>query len=217
LEIRGARRSGRDGRRRKLQSAGSQRYGRLFHERFPRCEAFRAVASVVPAASRFAMLVNLNDPTTLASDSASATAAASAIGCQVEFFTARTNEDIDAAFARMVQWRAEALLVGTRPLFAGRAARQLATSALFHRLPVCHFLRETFIEAGGLMSYGSSLPDSTRLAAIYVGRVLKGEKPADLPVMQPTRFEFVLNLATAKVLGLTLPPLLIARADEVFE
>jgi putative tryptophan/tyrosine transport system substrate-binding protein len=149
-------------------------------------------------------------------DSASAEAAAAVNGYKIEFFTARNNEEVGAAFARMVQWRAEALHIGTGPLFGG-AARQLATSALFHRLPASHFQREIFIEAGGLMSYGSSLPDTTRLAAIYLGRVLKGEKPVDLPVMQPTKFELVLNLATAKALSLDIPPMMLALADEVIE
>jgi putative ABC transport system substrate-binding protein len=178
---------------------------------------FGLLHDIVPAASRFAMLVNPNGPTTFASDMANAKAVAAAIGCRIEFFAAGTNEEIGAAFARMVQWRAEALLIGTGPLFAGRSARQLATYALLHRLPACHFQREIFIEAGGLMSYGSSLPDSTRLAGIYLGRILKGEKPADLPVMQPTRFEFVLNLATAKALSLDIPPMMLALADEVIE
>jgi putative tryptophan/tyrosine transport system substrate-binding protein len=169
--------------------------------------------NVVPAASRFAMLVH---PTFSALDSASAKAAAAVNGYQIEFFTARNNEVIGAAFARMVQWRAEALHIGTGPLFGG-AARQLAASALFYRLPASHFQREIFIEAGGLMSYGSSLSDNTRLAGIYVGRVLKGEKPADLPVVQPTRFEFVLNLATARAFGFEVPPMLLAIADEVIE
>jgi putative ABC transport system substrate-binding protein len=151
---------------------------------------FGLLHDIVPTASRFAMLVNPNNPAVFASDSASAKAAAAALGRQIEFFTAGTSEDIGAAFARMVQWRVEALLIGTGPLFAGRAARQLATSALLHRLPACHFQREVFIEAGGLMSYGSSLPDSTRLAGIYVGRVLEGGKPADLPVSRLSPIAF---------------------------
>jgi putative tryptophan/tyrosine transport system substrate-binding protein len=168
---------------------------------------------LVPSASRFAMLVH---PTFSALDTESAKAAAAVNGYQVEFFTARNNEEIGTAFARMVQWRAEALHIGTGPLFGG-AARQLAASALIYRLPASHFQREIFVEAGGLMSYGSSLSDSTRLAGIYVGRVLKGEKPADLPVMQPTKFELVINLATARAFGFEVPPMLLAIADEVIE
>ena len=162
------------------------------------------------------MLVNPGNPRAVASQTAQAQAAIASIGRQLEVFTASTNDEIDTAFASMLQWRAEALLIGTEPLFSGRGARQLATLATRHALPTIHFFRE-FVEAGGLMSYGSSFADTTRQVGIYVGRILKGDKPADLPVMQPTRFELVLNLTTAKAIGIEVPPTLLALADDVIE
>jgi putative ABC transport system substrate-binding protein len=167
-----------------------------------------------PAAARFAMLVHPGSPRT-ASVTADAQAAASTIGRQIEVFTASTNGEIDAAFASLVQKRADALLIAPAPLFQTRRA-QLATLAARHALPAIHFARE-FVEAAGLMSYGASITDSNRQGGIYVGRIFKGERPADMPVMQPTRFEFVINLTTAKAFGVTFPPGLLAIADEVIE
>jgi ABC-type uncharacterized transport system substrate-binding protein len=177
---------------------------------------FELLHNLVPSASRFALLVNPGNPHSSASLRADAEAAAAALGRQIEVFTASTNDEIDAAFASMLRWRAEALLIGTTPLFGGRGARQLAALALRHALPAMGFARD-YSEVGGLMSYGSSFDDGIRQAGIYVGRVLKGEKPADLPVAQPTKFTFVINLTTAKVIGLEVPPTLLALADEVIE
>jgi putative ABC transport system substrate-binding protein len=169
---------------------------------------------LVPRAERFAVLV---DPiTTFAKPTIEKTqAAASAIGRQIEAFTARTDQEIDAAFASLVQRRADALLVANAALFENRRV-QLITLAAHHRVPAIYPTRE-FVEAGGLMSYGAKQADQFRQVGIYTGRVLKGEKPADLPVMQPIKFEFVINLKAAKALDLTVPPALLAIADEVIE
>lgn len=169
---------------------------------------------LLPAATRFAMLVDPSNPN-VASVTADAQAAASTFGGQTEVFAASTNDEIDAAFASLVQKRADALLIAAGPLFVNRRA-QLATLAARYAVPAIHFSRE-FVEAAGLMSYGSSIADTTRQAGIYVGRILNGEKPADLPVMQPSKFELVINLQTAKVLGIVIPTSLLARADEVIE
>jgi putative ABC transport system substrate-binding protein len=164
---------------------------------------------LLPRAVRFAVLV---DRTSSIAESVipDGQAAASTNGGKIEVFSASTNSEIDAAFASLVQKRADALLIAPSPLFIGRRA-QLVVLAARHALPAIHFARE-FVEAGGLMSYGPSISDTFRQAGIYVGRILKGEKPADLPVMQPTKFELVINLTTIEV-----PPMLLARADEVIE
>jgi putative ABC transport system substrate-binding protein len=169
---------------------------------------------LLPTATRFAVLVNPKNPTTepLKKD---VEAAAEAIGVQIEFLTASTGVDIDAAFASLMQWRADALVAHPDNLFINRRV-QLITLAARHAVPAIYALRPD-AEAGGLMSYGTKLADAHRQAGIYTGRILKGAKPADLPVVQPTKFEFVINLQTAKTIGLTVPPTLLARADEVIE
>ena len=141
--------------------------------------------------------------------------AASAIGGQIEIFYASTNAEIDQAFMSLAHKGADALLIGLSPLFGNRRV-QLAVLSARHALPAIYFARE-FVEVGGLMSYGSSLDETNRQAGMYVGRILKGDKPGDLPVMQPTRFELVINLTTAKAIGLDIPPMLLALADEVIE
>jgi len=137
------------------------------------------------------------------------------LGLQVEILYAGTAREIDAAFATMVQKRADALLMTASPFFTNRRV-QIVTLATRHALPVLYDIRE-FAEAGGLMSYGPSFQDIYQQAGIYTGRILKGERPADLPVMQPTKFELVINLTTARALGITVPNMLLARADEVIE
>ena len=137
------------------------------------------------------------------------------LGLQVEILYAGTAREIDAAFATMVQKRADALLMTASPFFTNRRV-QIVTLATRHALPVLYDIRE-FAEAGGLMSYGPSFRDIYQQAGIYTGRILKGERPADLPVMQPTKFELVINLTTARALGITVPNMLLARADEVIE
>jgi putative ABC transport system substrate-binding protein len=169
---------------------------------------------LLPGAVRFALLVN---PGITSGDStiAEMESAAAAIGKQIEILSATTNLDIDAAFASLAQKRADALLVAPQVLFSTRRV-QLVTLAARHAVPTMYYQRE-YVEAGGLMSYGSSIIDRERLLGVYTGRVLKGEKPTDLPVLRAVKFEFVINLQTAKTIGLVVPPTLVARADEVIE
>jgi putative ABC transport system substrate-binding protein len=164
--------------------------------------------------ARFAVLVNPGNPQTR-SALAEVQAAASVMGQQFEAVTAATYRDISPAFSDAVQKRADALLIIADPLFASRPV-QLAILAARHTLPAIYALRE-FAEAGGLMSYGSNFTELFRQAGTYTGRILKGEKPTDLPIQQATNFEFVLNLLTAEALGLTIPETLLATADEVIQ
>jgi ABC-type uncharacterized transport system substrate-binding protein len=140
---------------------------------------------------------------------------ARALGVRVQFFEARGPGDFDRAFSDMIRVRADALTGLWGPMFFGERKR-LVDLAAKNGLPAVYPLRE-YVDAGGLMAYGPNLADLIRRAANYVDKILKGEKPADLPVEQPTKFELVINLKTAKALGLTLPPTLLARADEVIE
>ena len=167
---------------------------------------------LLPNASRFSVLVNPKSPLTA---SFVGSVQAAAVGWQYEILNASTNREIDLAFARLMQEHADALLIGPDALFTNRCV-QLAILAAHDGLPAIHGNRE-FAEAGGLMSYGPSVTDLFRLVGIYTGRVLKGEKPTDLPVVLPTKFELVINLQTAETFGLIVPPTLIARADEVIE
>jgi putative ABC transport system substrate-binding protein len=141
--------------------------------------------------------------------------AAHVLGLQVHVLYASTEGEIDTAFADLHQLRADALIVGTGEFFI-RRAEQLVALAARHRVPAIYQLRD-FAAAGGLISYGASIIEAYRLVGIYTGRVLKGEKPADLPVMQPTKFELVINLKSATALGLTIPQSILAGADEVLE
>ncbi|MGC1706160.1 MAG: ABC transporter substrate binding protein [Pseudolabrys sp.] len=142
-------------------------------------------------------------------------APARARGLQLHVLNASTERDFDAAFARVVQLHAGGLVVAPDIIFNSRA-QQLAALTLKHAVPAVHTVRE-FAVAGGLMSYGGDIRETHRQAGIYTGRILNGEKPADLPVQQVTKVEFVINLKTAKALGLTVPNTLIGRADEVIE
>jgi putative ABC transport system substrate-binding protein len=169
---------------------------------------------LLPGATRFAVLVNSNAGG-LEDLIADLRAAAAAIGCQIEVFNARTYGEIDAAFASLAQWQADALFVQSTVLLNARRP-QLATLAVNYKMPAIYPFREN-TEFGGLMSYGPNVADNHRQTGVYVARILKGEKPANLPVMRPTRFELVINLHTARLLGITIPPTLLAIADEVIE
>jgi putative ABC transport system substrate-binding protein len=164
--------------------------------------------------ARFAVLVNPSNPQTRSTLS-EVQAAASAMAQPLETVTATTYRDISAAFGDAVRKRTDALLIIADPLFASRPV-QLATLAARHALPTIYALRE-FAEAGGLMSYGSNFTELFRQAGTYAGRILKGEKPADLPILQATKFELVVNLQTADALGLEVRATLLALADEVIE
>ena len=175
---------------------------------------FELLSELVPQAGVIALLVNPNNSNT-ARISGDMQEAARAKGVRLHILKAGSESEIDAAFATLVQLHAGALVIGGDPFFGGQR-EQLVTLAARHGVPAIYQWRE-FAEAGGLISYGSSLAASFRQVGIYAGKILKGAKPADLPVEQPTTFELVVNLKTAKALGLTVPPSILARADEVIE
>jgi putative tryptophan/tyrosine transport system substrate-binding protein len=173
----------------------------LLHELFPR-------------ATVFGHLVNPNNPYT-GSEVTGVQAAARAMGLSVEVLTASTNLEIDAAFVNLIEKRANALLISPDNLFSNRRV-QITTLSARHAVPTIYPYRED-AEAGGLMSYGANIPEEYRQVGRYTGRILHGEKPAHLPVLQPTKFELLINLQTAKTLGLTVPQTLLVAADEVIE
>jgi putative ABC transport system substrate-binding protein len=172
------------------------------------------LSELVPAARAIALLANPNDATTerMIRD---VQEAARAKGVRLQILKAGSESDIDAAFSALDQLHAEALIVGDDPFFASRR-EQLVTMASRHAIPAIYEWRE-YVAAGGLISYGTSLASVFRQAGIYTGKILNGAKPADLPVEQPTTFELVINLKTAKALGLTVPQSMLMRTDEVIE
>jgi putative ABC transport system substrate-binding protein len=169
---------------------------------------------LVPKIASVALLVNPNNPTTPI-QTKDMRLATTALGLHLDIVSAGSQSDLGNVFATLVRQRADALVISADSVFAS-GRDQLVMLASRHSLPVVSFERE-YVEAGGLISYGSDIGDAFRLAATYVGRILKGEKPADLPIMQPTKFELVINMKTAKALGLTVPLTLHAIADLVIE
>jgi putative ABC transport system substrate-binding protein len=170
------------------------------------------VRELVPQAARIGLLVNPNNAN---AESVIGNVTAAASGVEIKVVQARDSREIEVAFAALARDRVDALLVGADPFFYSRRV-QLATHATRHAIPAVYSVREC-ADVGGLMSYGTSLTEVHRQIGAYVGRILKGAKPADLPVVQSIKFELVINLATARALGLEVPATLLARADEVIE
>jgi ABC-type uncharacterized transport system substrate-binding protein len=168
---------------------------------------------LVPKAVRVAVLINPANATTAETTLRDMPEAARVLGLQITVLNAGTSREIEAAFATLVRDRADALFVAPDGFFSSRRV-QFATLAAHHRVPAAYFLRE-FVEVGGLMSYGIDILDVFRHVGAYTGQILKGAKPADLPVLQSTKFEFVINLQTARALGLELPPTLLAAAEVI--
>jgi putative ABC transport system substrate-binding protein len=177
-----------------------------------RLELFR---EIVPGMSRVVVFINSANPARAEAQMREAQAAGAAMNLQVQIVTVATASEINAAFTALAKDRPDALFVSPDPFFIGRRA-QLATQAARNAVPTSFSTRD-FPEAGGLMSYGTNIVDAYRQAGIYTGRILKGAKPADMPVIQATKFEMVINIETARLLGLAIPSSLLARADEVIE
>jgi putative ABC transport system substrate-binding protein len=170
---------------------------------------------LVPRTARVAVLVNPADAHVVQATLRDTEAAGRAMGLQIQVFNADTGREMETAFENMARDHADALFVAPTPFFVVRRI-QVVQRAAFHRIPASYPLRD-FADAGGLMSYGASLRDAYRQVGLYAGRILRGAKPQDLPVMQSAKFELVINHPTARMLGLTVPPSLLARADEVIE
>jgi putative ABC transport system substrate-binding protein len=184
-----------------LSSALSPKRVELLHE-------------TLPNVSVLGMLVNPDNPEA-ETETRDAQAAARALGLEFQILNARTGQEIDTAFAAFVERRIGALIVGADAAFTSGRGQFIALASR-HRLPAIYSPRD-FPLAGGLMSYGANLTELYRLVGVYTGRILAGEKPADLPILQPTKFDLVINLFTAKALGLDIPPKVLALADEVIE
>jgi len=169
---------------------------------------------IVPKAPAVGFMIQLNNPDS-ESQLKDIRTAANAMGHQLVVLSAGTDHDIHAAYPAMIKQHVGALLVGSAPFLYGRMDTIVALS-IRHAIPTCYYERQ-FVQAGGLMSYGARRSDAYRQAGLYAGRILKGEKPADLPVVFPSKFELVINLKIAKVIDIEVPPTLLARADEVIE
>jgi putative ABC transport system substrate-binding protein len=169
----------------------------------------------VPTANVIGLLVNPTNPVVAGTQSKDLQATAHRLGLELEVLNASTERDFDGVFASLVQLRAGGLVIGGETLFTSESEK-LASLALRNAVPAIYQFRE-FVAAGGLMSYGASLADAHRLVGVYTGHVLKGEKPSATPVQQSVKIELIINLKSARILGLTIPPALLARADEVIE
>jgi putative ABC transport system substrate-binding protein len=176
---------------------------------------FRFLSDLVPKAARIAVLVNPTNTATAGPTIRDVHEAATSIGLKIQIFKAATIGEIDAVFATLGHERPDALYVSPDAFFTSRR-EQFATLTARDRIPAAYSQRD-FVSAGGLMSYGTSVPDMFHQMGVYTGKILNGTRPAELPVIQPTKFEFVINLGTAKALGLQIPDELLALADEVIE
>ena len=198
-----------------LARPGSNATGINFFTAEVNAKRLGLLRELVPAAVRVAMLMNPSNTINTSSTLAEVEPAARGMGLQIQIFNASTRREIDAAFAALVPARPDALFVAPDGFFTSRRV-QLAALAARHALPATYSVRD-FVEVGGLTSYGASLTDAYRQLGVFTGRILKGAKPADLPVVQSTKFELVINAQIARMLGLTVPDKLLATADEVIE
>jgi len=199
-----------------LSRPGGNRTGVNFFVAELASKRLELLRTLVPAAKRVAVLLNPAEPTIAAANLRDVEAAAGAMGLQIRVLNASTSTEIDAAFAVIAHERADALFISSGPFFGNRRL-QLAHLATRHAIPAIASGGATYPEVGGLMGYGTNIADRFRQAGVYVGRILRGAKPADLPVVQSTKFELVINHQTARTIGLTVPPTLLAIADEVIE
>jgi putative ABC transport system substrate-binding protein len=170
---------------------------------------------LIPTAKVIGLLVNPTDPALAEADANSVREAAQTLGLELHVLNASTDHDFDAIFAKLIQLRADGLVIGGEQLFTSHV-EQLAALTVRHAVPAAYQWRE-FAAAGGLLSYGSDVTDAYRVAGVYTGRILKGDKPADLPIQQATKVELYINLKTAKTLGISVPIPVLGRADEVIE
>jgi putative ABC transport system substrate-binding protein len=200
---------------RSLARPGGNMTGVNFFSAELAAKRFELLRELVPATRRVAVLLNPAEGAIAASNLRDAEAAAGTMGLELRVFEATTSRDIDAAFDTMASARPDGLFISSGPFFANRRV-QLAHLATHHRIPAIHS-SSLYPEVGGLVSYSASVADAHRQAGVYVGRILKGAAPADLPVVQSTKFELIINTHTAKLLSLEIPPTLLARADEVIE
>ena len=199
-----------------LSRPGGNRTGVNFFVAELASKRLELLRALVPTARRVAVLLNPAEPTIAAANRRDTEAAAGAMGLQIRFLNASTGAEIDAAFAVIAHERPDALFISSGPFFGNRRV-QLAHLATRHAIPAIASGGATYPEVGGLMGYGTNTADRFRQAGVYVGRILKGAKPADLPVVQSTKLELVINHPTARTIGIEVPPTLLALADEVIE